>query len=71
MFKSQLLFDSCIKNRSMVITEDFLPFKLFALGIFLFVDLQCPLISGHFAGSGQKRNNDCYFTMSDGIFPHS
>ena len=39
------------------------------------MDLQCALISGHFAGSGRKRKNNCYSTMSDGIlegiFPHS
>ena len=46
-------------NRSMVITEDFfaLFLKLFALGIFL-RGFQCPLISGHCAGSGRKRVND-------------
>ena len=37
--------------------------------------LQCALISDHFAGSGRKRKNNCYSTMSDGIlegiFPHS
>ena len=63
-------------NRSMVITEDFfaLFLKLFALGIFL-RGFQCPLISGHCAGSGRKRINDWYSTVRDGIvdgiFPYS
>lgn len=77
LFISQRLFDSCIKNRSMVITEDFLAFfnNCLPLEFSCTWILQCALISDRFAGSGRKRKNNCYSTMSDGIlveiFPHS
>ena len=66
LFISQRLFDSCIKNRSMVITEDFLAFfnNCLPLEFSCTWILQCALISDHFAGSGRKRKNNCSTSTS-------